>query len=290
MSTSQKTTSWRSRGARHSHGTPVETVASPAEARIQEMLRTNDDSLRSRSSTSGRSSVDLDGEEGRLPRSNGQTCSTLTVLVADDHPVVREGLVTLINRQPDMRVIAQASNGREAAEKFLALHPDIALIDLRMSVMDGIEAVNEICAKDPKARIAIITSYQSEEDIYRALRAGAQGYILKDASIDELVRCIHAVVGGKNWIPPQVGAKLAKRLVDQELTRRETEVLHALAAGKGNKEIGSLLNISEATVKVHMTHILEKLKVTGRTEAINVAAKRGLIRLDGAAAGYLRPH
>jgi two-component system NarL family response regulator len=290
MSTSQKTISWRSRGARQSHGTPGATVASPAEARIQEMLRTNDDSIRSRSRTSGRSSVDLDREEGRLPRSNGQTCGTLTVLVADDHPVVREGLVTLINRQRDMRVIAQASNGREAAEQFLALHPDIALIDLRMSVMDGIEAVNEICAKDPKARIAIITSYQSEEDIYRALRAGAKGYILKDASIDELVRCIHAVVGGKNWIPPQVGAKLAKRLVDKELTRRETEVLHALAAGKSNKEIGSLLNISEATVKVHMTHILEKLKVTGRTEAINVAAKRGLIWLEGAAAGYLRLH
>lgn len=205
---------------------------------------------------------------------------TITVLVADDHPVVREGLITLINRQPNMHVIAEASNGREAVEIFFAQAPVVALLDLRMSVMDGIEAVTSICRKDPAARIAIITSFQNEEDVYRVLRAGAQGYILKDAPVNELIQCIRAVGRGNTWIPPQVGAKLAKRVGDQSLTPRETEVLHAVVAGNSNKEIGVLFNISEATVKVHMTHILEKLKVTGRTEAINVAVKRGLVRLD----------
>jgi two-component system NarL family response regulator len=210
--------------------------------------------------------------------------NTVTVLVADDHPVVREGLVSVISRQPDMRVVAEASNGREAVEKFLTERPKVALLDLRMSDMDGIEALVSICEQDPGAHVAIITSYQLEEDIYRALRAGALGYILKDATLDQLTKCIHAVAEGQTWVPPQIGAKLARRVSDQELTRRETQVLHAVAAGKSNKEIGAVFSISEATVKVHMTHILEKLRVTGRAEAINVAVKRGLVRLDVAAA------
>jgi two-component system NarL family response regulator len=205
----------------------------------------------------------------------------LTILVADDHPVVREGLVSLINRQPDMRVIGEASNGQEAVEKYFALHPDVVLLDLRMPVIDGIEVVKTICAKDPSARLIVVTLYRSEEDVYRSLQAGAQGYALKDASLDQLINCIHAVGNGQTWIPPDVGAKLAKRVTDPELTPRESEVLHAVALGKSNKEIGSQFNISEGTVKVHMTHILEKLKVAGRTEAINVAVKRGLVRLDG---------
>jgi two-component system NarL family response regulator len=203
-------------------------------------------------------------------------------LVADDHPVVREGLATLIDRQPDLHVVAEASNGREAVEKFFTYHPDVALVDLRMPVMDGIEAVMSICERDPIARVSIITSYQNEEDVYHALRAGALGFILKDATPDELARCIRAVARRETWIPPQVGAMLAKRVTDRELTRRETEVLRMVVAGKSNKEIGVALDISEATVKVHMTHILEKLKVTGRTEAINVAMRRGLVRLDTA--------
>ena len=212
---------------------------------------------------------------------NGQE-EPLTVLVADDHPVIREGLVSLINRQPDMRVIGEASNGQQAVEKYFALHPDVALVDLRMPIMDGVDAVKTICAKEPSARLIIITLYQSEEDVYRSLQAGAQGYALKDASLDDLIDCIHAVGKGKTWIPPEIGAKLAKRVTDPELTPRESEVLHAVALGKSNKEIGSQFNISEGTVKVHVTHILGKLKVTGRTEAINVAVKRGLVRLDGA--------
>jgi two-component system NarL family response regulator len=145
-------------------------------------------------------------------------------------------------------------------------------------------ALVSICDKEPSARIAIVTSYELEEDIYRALRAGALGYILKDVTPEQLRECIHTVAEGRTWVPPQIGAKLARRVSDQELTRRETQVLNAVAAGKSNKEIGAAFNISEATIKVHMTHILEKLRVTGRTEAINVAVKRGLVHLDLASA------
>lgn len=209
---------------------------------------------------------------------------SVTVLIADDHPLVREGLVTLISRQSDMRVLGEASNGGEAVEKFLALRPDVAVLDLRMPVMDGVETAIAICQKAPTARLVMLTIYQSEEDIYRALRAGAQGYVLKDAPVQELVECVRAVGLGRTWICPEIGAKLAKRVAGQELTVREREVLNAVAAGKSNKEIGVAFNISEATVKVHVTHILEKLKASGRTEAINVAAKRGLIHLDSSAA------
>jgi DNA-binding NarL/FixJ family response regulator len=204
-----------------------------------------------------------------------------SILVADDHPAVREGLISLINRQSDMRVVAEATNGTEAVEKFFAVRPDIGLLDLRMPGMDGIDAVATICERDPKARLVVLTSFGTEEDIYRALRAGAQGYLMKTASREELLECLHAVGHGKAWIPPEVGARLAKRVNDPQLTKREMEVLHAVVAGKSNKEIGVAYNISEGTVKVHMTHILEKLNVTGRTEAINVASKRGLVRIEG---------
>ena len=256
---------------------PVQAVTGSAEAKIQEILRNKATFSQSSDRFSPPSSSVPDSVQGV---SDIGTKKPFTILVADNHPVVREGLVALINRRSDMRVIAEASNGRQAVEAFFAQRPDIALLDLRMPIMDGIDALISICEKDPRARIAIITSYQDEEDVYRALRAGAQGYILKDALVDELVECIRAVGDGKTWIPPQVGAKLAKRVADRELTRRETEVLHAVAAGKSNKEIGCAFDISEATVKVHMTHILEKLKVTGRTEAINVAVRRGLVRMD----------
>jgi two-component system NarL family response regulator len=213
------------------------------------------------------------------------TGQPLTILVADDHPVVREGLVSLINRRSDMRVVAEAANGREALEKFLSESPDIGLIDVRMPVMEGIETVLAIREKQPDARLVVLSSYETEEDVYRAIQAGAQGYLLKTATRDELVECIQSVCRGRTWIPTNVGSKLAKRVNDPNLTQREMDVLRAVVAGKSNKEIGVKLDISEATVKVHITHILEKLNVTGRTEAINVAVKRGLVRLEGGASG-----
>ena len=206
--------------------------------------------------------------------------SRIRVLIADDHPLVREGLVAVIDRQSDMRVVAEAGNGREAVEKFVEVRPDVALLDLRMPIMDGIEAVMSIYEHAPAARLVIVTTYQSEEEIYRALRAGAKGYVLKDAPVEDLIECIHTVGAGESWIPPTVGAKLARRVTDRPLTAREIEVIRALAKGKSNKEIGVALDISEGTVKVHVTHMLEKLKVTGRTEAIGEAVKRGLVTID----------
>lgn len=202
----------------------------------------------------------------------------ITVLIADDHSIVREGIAAVINRQTDMHVVAEASNGNEAAEHFLATLPDIGLLDLRMPVADGIDAIYNIRREVPGARLIVLTSYETEEDIYRALRAGAQGYLFKCCEKQELLECIRAVFSGRSWIPPDVGAKLAKRVVATDLTKRETDVLGALFVGRSNKEIGALFDISEATVKVHMTHILEKLCVSSRAEAINVATVRGLVR------------
>jgi two-component system NarL family response regulator len=233
-----------------------------------------EDTIESSSSTDS----DFD-QEGNRPL-EPEIAKSLTILIADDHPVVREGLVSLISREPDLQVIAQARDGREALEQFLVHHPDVVLLDMRMPVMDGIGTLMAICGKVPAARVCMVTSYQNEEDVYRALRAGAQGFVLKEASGIELVECIRTVAAGSTWVPPRVGAMLAKRVSERELTRRETDVLQLIAKGKSNKEIGVAFDISEATVKVHVTHILEKLKVTGRTEAINVGVKKGLIRLE----------
>ena len=206
----------------------------------------------------------------------------LTVLVADDHPVVREGLMALINRQPDMRAVAEAGNGKEAVEQFFAVHPDMALLDLRMPLMDGVEAAIAIRERQPEAKLVIVSSYESEEEVHRCMRAGVQGYVLKDAPIKDLIDCLHAIAAGKTWIPPGVGAKLASRVTSRELTPREMQVLRAIAIGKSNKEIGVMLDITESTVKVHVTHLLNKLKSGGRTEAISMALKRGLVALDSA--------
>jgi two-component system NarL family response regulator len=287
MLSTQRIIDRRPRGGRHLVGARSRSVKSAAEIKIQGVLDRNDVLPGSHTAIPSYGEFNLPDvhvSPARVLQMNASPQKSITVLVADDHPVVREGLVSLVQRRTDMRVVAEAANGREAVDKFCTERPDVALMDLRMPTMDGIEAVVAICEKDPTAHLVILTSYQSEEDIYRAMRAGAQGYLLKDAPVDELVECIRQVSAGRTWIPSGVGAKLAKRVGDQELTRREMEVLRAVAAGKSNKEIGVALEISEATVKVHVTHILEKLKVTGRTEAINIAAKRGLVRMDVTAA------
>jgi DNA-binding NarL/FixJ family response regulator len=210
-------------------------------------------------------------------------CRRITVLIADEEPIVRAGLATLINRRSDMQVIAEASDGQQAVDEYVSSSPDVALLELRLPFMDGIETVTAICARVPDARLVIFTTCQGEEDIYRAMRAGAYGYLLKNTPLNELLECIRAVADGKRWIPPSIAARLGKRVADRGLTVRETEVLRAVVSGKSNKEVGSALDISEATVKVHMTHLMEKLNVAGRTEAITEAIKRGLVHMVEAA-------
>jgi two-component system NarL family response regulator len=201
-------------------------------------------------------------------------------MVADDHPILRTGLVTLIEAQPDMSVVAQAGDGHEAVATFLREVPDIGVLDLRMPGIGGIEAVVAIRAVLPQARLIILTSFASDEDIYRALRAGARGYLVKDAPAEELVNCLRTVHEGGTFIPPMIASKLAERVGTVELTAREREVLALVAKGKGNREIGAELDVTEGTIKVHVNNILTKLGVASRTEAVNIAIRRGLVHIN----------
>ncbi|HTV60747.1 MAG TPA: response regulator transcription factor [Verrucomicrobiae bacterium] len=200
--------------------------------------------------------------------------------MADDHPVVREGLVASLNRVEDMSVVAEAGTGAEAVDLFSKSLPDVSLVDLRMPVMDGVDAIMAMRERDADARIIILTTYEGDEDVYRGLRAGARAYLLKDTGLEELIDCIRIVHGGKIYIPPSIGAKLADRMKVPELSTRELEVLSLMAGGKSNKEIGATLFVSEGTVKGHVNHILAKLGANGRTEATRIAIKRGLVRTD----------
>jgi len=203
----------------------------------------------------------------------------IRVLVADDHPVVREGLVSLIDRQPDMQVVGEAGTGREALESHRSHHPDVTMMDLRMPEMTGIDAIVAIRREEPEARIVCLTTFDGDEDIYRALHAGARGYLLKGFSRELLLECIRTVYRGEMWIPPAVAGKLATRVGRPELSTREMDVLGHLVRGRANKEIATSLNITEGTVKVHVNHIFIKLGVNGRTEAISEALKRGIVNL-----------
>jgi two-component system, NarL family, response regulator len=206
--------------------------------------------------------------------------SPIRVLVADDHPILREGLVALIDRQADMSVVAVAGNGQEAVDLYRQFMPDVAVLDLRMPVMDGIQAVTGIRLIDPHARLVILTSFASDEDIYRALEAGARGYLLKDAPGEDLIEGLRTVLDGRTFIPPTIASKLAERVGTVELTTRERQVLALIAKGKGNREIGVDLNVTEGTIKVHVNNILTKLGVASRTEAVSLAVRRGLVRID----------
>jgi two-component system, NarL family, response regulator len=203
----------------------------------------------------------------------------IRVLIADDHCVVRKGLIAMISEEPDMEVVAEAETGREAVERFRAHLPDILLLDLRLPELDGVDVVIAIRAEFLTARIVILTTFDRDEDIYRALRAGAKGYLLKDATFDEIVGCVRDVHAGKTCVPAAVATKLAERVGSPELTAREVEVLTLLGAGHSNKEIAALLHVSDETVKTHVKHVLEKLGVVDRTQAAMVALKRGIIRL-----------
>jgi len=203
-----------------------------------------------------------------------------TVLVVDDHALLRTGVANIINQEADLRVVAEASNGLEAVQAFEQHHPDVTLLDLRMPIMEGVEAVRQIRERDPRARVIVLTTYDTDDEIARALKAGAKAYVLKDIAADDLIGCIRDVLAGKTYLAPAAAAKLAEGVTRVQLTPREIATLRLLADGKANKEIASELAISERTVKTHLGHLFEKLGVTSRTEAIKVATRRGLVRLE----------
>ena len=203
----------------------------------------------------------------------------IRVLCVDDHPLLREGIATFINSQPDMLVIAQASNGREAVECFTKHKPDVTLMDLRLPDMSGIEAIIAIQAKSPEARIIMLTTFDRDTEIQRALSAGARSYILKSMPPGDLTETIRQVHAGKKRIPPQVAANLAEHLGEEALTEREMEVLQLVMGGNRNRDIADRLFISEETVKAHIKHIMEKLGAIDRTQAVTIGLRRGLLQM-----------
>jgi len=202
------------------------------------------------------------------------------VLVVDDHALVRTGVVNIISHESDLRVVAEASNGVEAIDAFTRHRPDVTLLDLRMPVMEGVEAVRQIRELDPGAKVIVLTTYDTDEDITKALKAGAKAYVLKDITADGLITCIRDVLAGKTYLAPAAAAKLAEGLARVQVTPRELATLRLMADGKSNKEIATTLGISERTVKTHLGHLFEKLGVTSRTEALKVATRRGLVRME----------
>jgi two-component system NarL family response regulator len=203
----------------------------------------------------------------------------IRLLIADDHALILEGLAATISRQDDMSVVAKAADGRQAVDLWRAHRPDVALLDLRMPKLNGVGVIREIRDENVSARVIVHTTYDTDEEIYQAIRAGARAYLLKDAPLEELLECIRKVHAGETCIPPALAAKLASRMSGEALTARELDVLKLLARGRSNKEIGTDLFISETTVKTHVRSIFSKLNVLSRTEAIAAANQRGLIQL-----------
>jgi DNA-binding NarL/FixJ family response regulator len=206
--------------------------------------------------------------------------STIRLLVIDDHQVVRQGLAALLNTEPHLTVVAEGADGRQAVELFRQHQPDVTLMDLRMPTMGGVEATKTIRQEFPQARIIVLTTYDGDEDIYRALQAGAQSYLLKGVSFEELTEAIRTVHAGQRRIPAAVAERLAERMTGEALTSREVEVLEQIVRGKSNKEIAQALVISEATVKSHINSLLSKLGVADRTQAATTALQRGIVHLD----------
>ena len=203
--------------------------------------------------------------------------SPIRILIADDHYIVRMGLMAMINSEPDMEVVAEATDGTQAVALFAKLNPDLALMDSRMPVKNGIEATVEIRKHNNAARILMLTALDGDEDIHKALEAGAAGYLLKDSTEEKLMPAIRAVASGQRWIPEDVASRLTSRRSFEELTPRELEVLHELAKGMANKQIADVLNITENTTKWYLKNILAKLRVADRAEAVAVAIQRGII-------------
>jgi len=208
-----------------------------------------------------------------------QQAGKIRILVAEDHVIARVGVSAIVNMQPDMAVVAEATNGQQAIELFRRHLPDITLLDLRMPVVSGIEAANQIRQEFPKAKMIALTTYGGDEDIRRALHAGVQSYLTKDVLHDELIKAIHAVYEGQNYMPASVAAALAAQMPRPDLSARELQVLELIVRGLANKQIAYTLNIAEHTVKNHVKNILSKLNVQDRTQAATAAIQRGIIHL-----------
>jgi len=204
----------------------------------------------------------------------------IRLLVVDDHPVVRGGLVALLGTVDDMKVVAEADDGREAFEQYSLHQPDVTLMDLRLRTVGGVDAIRLIRAKWPAARVIVLTTFDGDEDIYKAIQAGAKAYLLKGMSVEELISTIRSVHQGRTRIPAAIAEKLAERMAGPQLTNRELEVLQSIVGGRSNKEIGIDLSISEATVKTHINSLLAKLGVSDRTQASTAAIQRGIVHLD----------
>ena len=203
----------------------------------------------------------------------------IRVLLADDHTIVRDGVAHILNRQPGIAVVAEAVDGADAVALYERHRPDVALVDLRMPVLEGVEVVERIRAKSPDAVVVILTTFDADDDIERSFRAGAKAYVLKDIAPQDLVACVRAVHAGRTWMSPSVAGKFAARMTRVQLTPREMAVLRLVAAGKSNREIAENLSITDGTVKTHLAHLFGKLGVTSRTEALTTAVRRGLVRV-----------
>ena len=206
--------------------------------------------------------------------------SRIRVLVADDHLVLRLGLVTLIGDEPDMEVVAEAANGQEVIDLFKSHRPDVVLMDLRMPGHTGEEVIAAVCSEDAEARIIVLTIHKGDEAVYQALRAGAKGYLIKDVPTEEILAAIRMVHQGQRCIPPEIASRMLERLWQADLTPREVDILKLVARGLGNKEVADELSISQATVKNHVASIIGKLGAQDRTHAVTLALERNIIDID----------
>jgi len=204
----------------------------------------------------------------------------IRILIVDDHALLRAGLTASLGAEPDMEIVAAASNGQEAVELFRQHQPDVIVMDLKMPVMGGVEAIKAIRGQSPAARVVVLSTYEGDDDIYRALQAGAASYLLKDTLAEDLVRVIREIFAGGRPLPPPVAQRLADRMLQPELTARELDVLRLIARGMRNKEIAARLGIGEETAQGHVKNILAKLGLHDRTEAVAVAVRRGIVHID----------